>query len=31
MQELNDTIPGPVDLPDPTNIDGGPDTPGVPW
>jgi ABC-type transporter Mla subunit MlaD len=26
--ELNDTIPGPID---PTNVDGGPDTPYVPW
>jgi hypothetical protein len=28
MQELNDTIPGPID---PTNIGGGHDTPWVPW
>jgi ABC-type transporter Mla subunit MlaD len=28
MQELNDTIPGPVD---PTNLGGGHDTPWVPW
>jgi hypothetical protein len=28
MQELNDTIPGPID---PTNLGGGNDTPWVPW
>lgn len=28
MQELNDTIPGPID---PTNLGGGHDTPWVPW
>jgi hypothetical protein len=31
MQELNDTIPGPIDPPGLGNIGGGHDTPIVPW